>query len=206
MTHVLRTTSLALVVLSMPAFPSAGQTSSDAVAAPRLVRAAGMPLNDGALAPGMLTVRIVEGAFTKDLANQTVEIEIAGAAPQSAQTGMDGRAQFAHLPIGARVKASATVGTERMESEAFDMPRDGGVRVLFVPGSGADGEAGPTSAPADMRPVDHVLRAATTAPASPVIPGPPSADGQAVAVIRAVLATATLCTFAFLALSRRPRR
>ena len=43
-----------------------------------MVRAAGMPLSDGALAPGMLTVRVVEGAFTRDLAGQAVEVQVTG--------------------------------------------------------------------------------------------------------------------------------
>ena len=97
----------AFVIGLVPAL-CAAQTAVPDSAATQMVRAAGMPLNDGALAPGMLTVRVVEGAFTRDIANQLVEVEVAGGKIETARTGPDERAQFAHLPVGRRVRP--TVG------------------------------------------------------------------------------------------------
>ena len=187
-----------------------------------MVRAAGMPLNDGALAPGMLTVRVVEGAFVRDIANQLVELEIAGGKIESGRTGPDGRAQFAHVPVGARVRATVSVDGERLESESFEMPTESGVRLLLVAsanaGAPASGNTATTAgattwsgAPPPSRngivlhqalPPDHPPL--TDGPASvPVAPAHPNAEG--VLAVRATLLTATIFAFGIV-LFRRPRR
>ena len=161
-----------------------------------MVRAAGMPLTDGSLAPGMLTVRVVEGAFTRNLDGHIVALEVSGGRIETARTGPDGRAQFAHLPPGSRVRAKATVGEERLESEEFEIPTGAGVRVLLVAGSGAAG----------LDPIGAPPIAPLPAQASPAgtVPESTSAD-TAVAVIRAVLATASVMAFGGLFLFRRRR-
>jgi len=192
-------TALVVVVL-LPGICTGQDSASDA-AAPHMVRAAGMPLNDGSLAPGMLTVRIVEGAFTRNLSGLAVEVEVAGGKIESAPTGPDGRAQFAHLPVGARVRALATVDGERLESEFFVMPAQSGVRILLVAGEGAapsTGQAVAASAPPTTAAAELSVAAAAPLPTSPAETG--------VAVIRAVLATATVSVFGFLFLTRRQRR
>ena len=198
----MKPTRAALVIILLPAL-CAAQTSLPNDAATQMVRAAGMPLNDGALAPGMLTVRIVEGAFTRDLANQVVELEVAGGRIESARTGPDGRAQFAHLPIGARVRATSVVGDERLESNSFDVPPQSGVRLLLVAGADADA---PVSAgvPSPVLPPNHPPLPDASVPIST---GPsPAGDGaDGVLAVRAVLVTATLFAFGIV-LVRRPRR
>ncbi len=114
---------------------------------PQMVRAAGMPLPDGSLPPGSLTVRIVQGAFAGDLSGIPVEIEIDGRDRRQALTGEKGRAEFAHLPIGARVRASAVVGNERLQSDPFPIPAESGVRVLLVTAEDHAPTAGAASAP-----------------------------------------------------------
>lgn len=209
---MLKLTLRGLVILLVPAL-CAAQSSSPGSAATQMVRAAGMPLNDGALAPGMLTVRLVEGAFVRDLANQIVEVEVAGGKIDSAKTGTDGRAQFAHLPVGARVRAWATVGGERLESEGFDMPAQSGVRVLLVAGSNtvpaaSAASAGPASdsawagPAAPALPPGHPPLPSSDAPAA--APAPASA-GDGVTAVRAVLLTATIFAFGIV-LFRKPRR
>lgn len=198
------------VIVLVPAL-CAGQTSSPAAATTQMVRAAGMPLNDGALAPGMLTVRVVEGAFTRDVAGQVVTVEVEGGTVESAQTGSDGRAQFAHLPVGARVRAWTSVGGERLESDSFAMPADSGVRVLLVAGSGAgapvSGTLGPDAgtwaagAPSTLPPNHPPIPDASAA--IPVAPASTSEEG--VLAVRAVLLTATIFAFGMV-LFRRPRR
>jgi len=183
----------AFVIGLVPAL-CAAQTVVPDSAATQMVRAAGMPLNDGALAPGTLTVRVVEGAFTRDIANQLVEVEVAGGKIEAARTGPDGRAQFAHLPVGGRVRAWASVEGERLESDSFDIPAQSGVRVLLVAGPGADA---PAQLPPNHPPLPHAPAAAPAAPAS--------ASGEGVLAVRAVLLTATIFAFGIV-LFRRPRR
>jgi hypothetical protein len=105
-----------------------------------------MPLNDGSLAPGMLTVRIVRGAFAGNLSGQTVQLDVTGGRVETQTTGDDGRASFAHLPVGGQVRASATVEGQELTSETITMPADSGVRVLLV----LEGEAGTASAPLSL--------------------------------------------------------
>jgi len=161
-----------------------------------------MPLNDGGLAPGMLTVRIVQGAFTRNLADQLVEVEVAGGKLETAKTGADGRAQFAHLPIGARVRTSATIDGERLASEPFDMPAASGVRVLLVAGDGA-ASAGITLSPSALT-SPHP----SAGPVTPAIPQPvvPSSSDTRVAAIRGALATATIFAFGLLFYNRTRRQ
>jgi hypothetical protein len=193
----------------------AAQTSLPDSSATQMVRAAGMPLNDGALAPGMLTVRVVEGAFTRDIANQVVEVEVALGKVESSRTGPDGRAQFAHLPVGAHVRAWATVEGERLESDSFEMPAQSGVRVLLVAGSGAGGRLSATSAPAASSdtwpggsmpalPPNHPPIADASV-ALPATPAPARGDDEGVLAVRAVLVTATIFAFGIVWF-RRPQR
>ena len=172
------------------------QTAPGAAVAPStaqqtMVRAAGMPLNDGSLAPGMLTVRIVRGAFAGNLSDQAVQLEMPGVPVETVRTDADGRAYFAHLPVGAKVRASADVDGQHLTSETFAMPADSGVRVLLV----VDGEAGDFSGAPIGDPSMEV--AATSAPTSfgqsggaadstgPVVP-------VGVTVVRVVLSMTTL--------------
>jgi hypothetical protein len=194
-------TALLLIALLVPRMTDA-QTATIGGGAQSMVRAAGMPLNDGALPPGMLTVRLVRGAFAGDLAGQTVEVEISGGKIERATTGADGRAQFGHLPIGAEVHAVTNVGNERLESETFTMPAESGVRLLLVAESG-------TAATIDAGSVaDGGAAALPIAP--PPAPAPPAAPARdpesGVWAIRATLAVTTLFVFALFMVQRRPRR
>lgn len=208
----MRHTLCALVIAAVPALCSA-QSAMPESAATQMVRAAGMPLNDGALAPGMLTVRVVEGAFTRDIANQVVQVEVAGGRIESARTGPDGRAQFAHLPIGSRVRAWSAVEGERLESDSFDMPAQSGVRVLLVAGSGAGAPVAGSPAPALDASTWPAGSSSALPPNHPPLPdapvpvaAPPApASGEGVLAVRAVLLTATIFAFGIV-LFRRPRR
>jgi hypothetical protein len=168
-------------------------TTDPAAARHTMVRAAGMPLNDGALAPGMLTVRVVRGAFTANLADVTVTADVSGGSQEMARTGSDGRAQFAHLPVGAQVRVSAVVTNQQLTSDAFVLPADSGVRILLVADAGADAETVPSAAgawPALSVPVETIVPPADSAPARR---GP----STGVLAIRIFLTVATLAAFAF---------
>jgi hypothetical protein len=159
-----------------------------------------MPLKDGSLAPGMLTVRIVRGAFAGNLAGQTVHLDVTGGRVETQTTGDDGRASFAHLPVGGQVRASATVEGQALTSETITMPADSGVRVLLV----LEGEGSPSPATGTQTAASTV---STSAPSS--LPNPrrieaspvPAADTGAT-IGRVVLLVATLGGLA-LVLSRR---
>ena len=203
----------ALIAFALASGVALAQTSAPATTdtGTHMVRAAGMPLNDGALAPGILTVRIVAGAFTRDLAGQPVTVQVEGGKTESAHTGADGRAQFAHLPVGSRVRASATVDGQRLESDAFEMPSASGVRLLLIAGETAtsasvsDSASGP-SAQIPWAASTAAAAAPVAAPASPTLPSTPreSDEGIGVTAIRAVLATTTLLA-CVLFLMRRPK-
>lgn len=183
------------VVILLPALSAAQGVQPPGGAEPShgMVRAAGMPLNDTALAPGTITVRVVRGAFSENIADQLVELDVSGKTEQ-ARTDAAGRAQFANLPIGARVRAAATVDGERLVSESFDVPAAGGVRLLLIAG-------GETSGATSLPPGHPDISAATTvSPASQsssVLPSAGPSPGG-VGIVRKTLASITVLAFAAL--------
>ena len=91
----------------------------------------GVPLPVGDLAPGTVTVRVVRGTMTNIIANQEVELS-GGPSVMKTKTNDAGRAEFTGLAPGTRVKAIAIVNGERLESQEFPMPANGGMRVALV--------------------------------------------------------------------------
>jgi hypothetical protein len=116
----------------------------------------------------------------------------------------------AHLPIGARLRAWSIVDGERLESDAFDMPAESGVRVLLVAGSGAGvpvagspgagGETWLPGASATLPPNHPPLPDVSAA-----IPVAAASASEGVLAVRAVLLTATVFAFGIVYF-RRPRR
>lgn len=90
----------------------------------------GVPLPVGDLAPGTVTARVIRGQLSNPIEGQTVELT--GGAAKTAQTDGSGRATFTGLAPGTRVKARTTVGAEVIESQEFEVPTAGGVRVMLV--------------------------------------------------------------------------
>jgi hypothetical protein len=91
----------------------------------------GMPLPVGDVPVGTVTVRVVRGAMTNPLTGETVQLTVGGST-QTAKTDADGRATFSSLAPGTRVKASATVNGETLDSQEFDVPATGGIRLALV--------------------------------------------------------------------------
>jgi hypothetical protein len=91
----------------------------------------GMPLPVPDVPVGTVTARVIRGALTNPLAGQTVELRGAGA-PKTAKTDDAGRATFSGLAPGTRVKAAVVVDGERVESQEFDVPAAGGIRLMLV--------------------------------------------------------------------------
>lgn len=180
---------------------AAGQAVAPPAGEAAMVRAAGMALNDGALPPGTLTVRVVQGAFTGDLTGTMVDLEVTGQTPLHAPAMAQGRAEFAHLPIGAEVRASAIVNGERLQSDAFRMPAESGVRILLIAGAGT---AGGSAAPAAALPPGHPSVEAAPMPAA----ASPAADQRGGAMVRRTVMAMTATAFAsvFALWWRRRRR
>jgi len=173
-----------------------------------MVRAAGMPLQDGALAPGMLTVRVVRGAFSGNVPGLVVHLDVTGSDARQATTGADGRAEFAHLAIGSRVRAWAEAGTERFESESFEIPSQAGVRLLFVSGGDASTAAAPA---APVTPAAPVALAAVTgssmaSPPTAPAPAPAASPLTTIRIIRIAMVAVTLVGFAVVLGRKRPAR
>jgi hypothetical protein len=109
-----------------------------------------MPLQVGDLPPGIVAVRVIRRTFAENVAQQTVELRPDGSGPVlNAVTNSDGRAQFDRLAIGQTVQVRAVVDGEVLESQPFELPAQGGVRLVLVAGVGA-GSAGGQPAPAPL--------------------------------------------------------
>jgi hypothetical protein len=91
----------------------------------------GMPLPSGDTAPGTVVIRVVRGALDNVIPNQPVDL-IGGSSPVTLKTDESGRATFSGLTPGTRVKGVTVVNGERLETQEFAVPAQGGMRVLLV--------------------------------------------------------------------------
>lgn len=113
------------VRVPVAAQPSGGVQMPD----PRQMSGVPLPVRD--LQPGTVSVRLIRGSLDKPLPGQTVTIT-GGPAPLTGTTNEAGRAEIAGLAVGTRIKASAVIDGERLESEEFAVPAAGGVRLMLV--------------------------------------------------------------------------
>jgi hypothetical protein len=114
----------ALAVASLIAVPSTAQMPD-----PKQMSGLPLPVND--VPPGTVTVRVVRGALTNPVTGHEVQL-IGPATGLKGTTNESGRAEFANLPVGTRLKASTTVDGEHLESQEFAVPAAGGVRLMLV--------------------------------------------------------------------------
>ena len=98
---------------------------------PDLKKVAGIPLPVAEVPVGTVTVRVIKGSLTNNVAGQVVTLVVDGTARQ-AKTGDSGRTEFTGLKVGAAVRAVAVVEGERLESQEFAVPATGGIRLLLV--------------------------------------------------------------------------
>jgi hypothetical protein len=108
----------------------------------------GIPLPVGDMPAGTVTVRVVKGSLSNAVSDHPVELRVGGKTV-TATTDGNGRATFQNLAPGSQAKAFAQVAGEKLESQEFEIPAAGGIRVMLV---AADPEAGapPSSAPSAM--------------------------------------------------------
>jgi hypothetical protein len=79
----------------------------------------------------VVSVRLIRGSLANNIGDHPVELSVDGQV-ERVRTGEDGRAQFGPLRPGARLKAVAVVDGERLESQEFPSPQQGGIRVMLV--------------------------------------------------------------------------
>ena len=94
----------------------------------------GIPMAVGDVATGTVVVRLVKGALTENIGAHAVELQV-GDKTLSATTDAKGHAQFDGLAAGVAVRASATVDGRRIESQFFQVPASGGIRVILAAGA-----------------------------------------------------------------------
>ena len=99
------------------------------------------PVTD--LPDGTVSIRLIRGDLSKNIANHPVELR-AGAKVLTQNTDESGRAQFSGLTAGAALTASAVVDGERLESREFPAPDKGGIRLMLV---ATDTSKGPATTP-----------------------------------------------------------
>ena len=87
------------------------------------------PVDD--LPNGSVSVRLIRGSLSNNITNFPVELHT-GSDVKTVTTDENGRARFDNLRAGATVKAVAVVDDERLESQEFPAPSQGGIRLLLV--------------------------------------------------------------------------
>jgi hypothetical protein len=91
----------------------------------------GIPRPDGQLAAGTVTVRLIRGDLSNNITGHPVELHV-GDQVQTVNTDDQGRAEFTGLTPGTTASAVAVVDGERLESQAFPVQTQGGVRLMLV--------------------------------------------------------------------------
>jgi hypothetical protein len=87
------------------------------------------PVTD--LPAGHVSVRLIRGQLSNNLVGHPVEMH-AGGKVITVKTDENGRAEFSGVAAGSAVKAVAVVDGERLESQEFPWPGDGGIRLMLV--------------------------------------------------------------------------
>ncbi len=104
----------------------------------------GVPLPAPDAEPGSVSVRVIRGGFENNVAGVPVEFLIDGRT-ETITTDADGRAEVKGLAAGARVRASAVVDGERLDTQDITMAATGVRVVLVATDTSAAGEAVPAS-------------------------------------------------------------
>jgi hypothetical protein len=108
---------------------------------------AGIPRPVDDLPNGAISVRLIRGQLSNNIANHPVELRV-GSKVLTVKTDESGRAQFNDVSPNATVKASADVDGEHLESQEFPAPARGGIRLMLVATDRSKGPATTPDAPA----------------------------------------------------------
>lgn len=93
---------------------------------------AGIPRPVTDLPDSSISVRLIRGQLSNNIASHLVELHFANGRVIKVNTDDAGRAQFDKLPRGESVKATADVDGEHLESQDFQVPAQGGIRLMLV--------------------------------------------------------------------------
>lgn len=98
---------------------------------PDMKEMSGIPRPVTDLPNGSVSVRVIRGDLSNNITNHPVEIHV-GSKVVTARTDEAGRAQFDNLTPGSTMHAVTTVDGERLESQEFPAPAQGGIRLILV--------------------------------------------------------------------------
>jgi hypothetical protein len=87
------------------------------------------PVTD--LPEGHISVRLIRGQLSNNIPDHPVELH-SGSKVVTVKTDENGRAEFSGIAGGTPVRAVAVVDGERLESEEFPAPVQGGIRLMLV--------------------------------------------------------------------------
>ena len=118
-----------VVVVTSPSPIAAQRMTGGQMPDPKAM--SGIPLPVADVPVGTVTARVIRGALTNPLPGLTVALP-GSEGPKTAQTDAAGRATFSGIAPGTRVKAAVVVDGERVESQEFEVPAAGGIRVMLV--------------------------------------------------------------------------
>ena len=108
----------------------------------------GVPVADGKLDVGSISVHVVGGNMSRPLSGLDVSlIDDASGKERVVRTGPDGRAPFRSLKAGQRFTAFIKVGDKEISSQPITMPSSGGLQVLLSPTPIRGGNSGAAGAP-----------------------------------------------------------
>ena len=151
---------IGLVAVFLLAADASAQTN-----VPDLRQMSGVPLPTNDLPSGSISVRVVRGSFANNVADTTVSFVVDGKTTE-VRTDAMGRAEIKGLAQGARVRATAVVDGERLETQEVTIGPTG-VRFILSTGAGTTGSAAPASPAAPAGPA--VAGAVVLGPESRVI-------------------------------------
>lgn len=126
-----------LLAVAAAVLPARAQTGA---AMPDAGQMAGVPLGAPELPDGVVAVRLVRERMGNNVVGHPVTLRSATDS-WTATTDDQGRAEFTGIAVGTVVFAEATVDGEALQSQEFDVPALGGVRVALVAGAAAAAQA-----------------------------------------------------------------
>jgi hypothetical protein len=123
-------TRLVLAILAVLTFAGAAWAQGGfQMPDPRQMSGIPRPVTD--LPEGHISVRLIRGQLSNNIPNFPVELH-AGDKVVTVKTDENGRAEFSGIKGGTQVKAVAVVDGERLESQEFPAPSQGGIRLMLV--------------------------------------------------------------------------
>jgi ribosomal protein L40E len=137
-------TKLLLIILAVLTMAGAAWAQGGGIQMPDPKQMAGIPRPVTDLPEGHVSVRLIRGQLSNNIPDFPVEMH-AGDKVTTVKTDENGRAEFSGMQGGTPVKFVAVVDGERLESQEFPAPSQGGIRLMLV--ATLKGAAGAAAAP-----------------------------------------------------------